>query len=281
MIRILENQRIKLNGVELVFNDAGAGTTILTLHGGPGLGSRDNDWGSFLPFADTHRVISFDQRGNGESEGAEPYSHEQFVSDIEALRQQLDLGKIILTGGSYGGFIALEYALRYQQHLRAIILRDTAASNAFQGIAKQRALESGLPMDRDALERLFDGNVKDDQEFRESFEMIQPLYNVDYDPVAGRKQLDSIPFRFETHNWAFSRNQPNYNIVARLPDIHVPTLVIVGRHDWITPLEASEEIAAGIPNSKLVIFEHSGHSPQTEERETFLTTVNQFLAEVN
>lgn len=281
MIRILENQRIKLNGIELVFNDAGAGTTILTLHGGPGLGSRDNDWGSFLPFADTHRVISFDQRGNGESEGAEPYSHEQLVSDIEALRQQLDLGNIILTGGSYGGFIALEYALRYQQHLRAIILRDTAASNAFQGIAKQRALESGLPMDRDALERLFDGNVKDDQEFRESFEMIQPLYNVDYDPVAGRKQLDSIPFRFETHNWAFSRNQPNYNIVARLPDIHVPTLVIVGRHDWITPLEASEEIAAGIPNSKLVIFEHSGHSPQTEERETFLTTVNQFLAEVN
>ncbi len=281
MIRILENQRIKVNGVELVYNDAGAGTTILTLHGGPGLGSRDNDWGSFLPFADTHRVISFDQRGNGESEGAEPYSHEQFVSDIEALRQQLNLGKIILTGGSYGGFIALEYALRYQQHLQAIILRDTAASNAFQGIAKQRALKSGLPMDRDALDRLFDGKVQDDQEFRESFGMIQPLYNVDYDPVAGLKQLNSIPFRFETHNWAFSRNQPNYNIVARLPDIHVPTLVVVGRHDWITPLEASEEIAAGIPNSKLVIFEHSGHSPQTEERDTFLTTVNQFLTVVN
>jgi proline iminopeptidase len=223
MIRILENQRIKVNGVELVYNDAGAGTTILTLHGGPGLGSRDNDWSSFLPFADTHRVISFDQRGNGESEGAEPYSHEQFVSDIEALRQQLDLGKIILTGGSYGGFIALEYALRYQQHLQAIILRDTAASNAFQGIAKQRALKSGLPMDRDALDRLFDGKVQDDQEFRESFGMIQPLYNVDYDPVAGLKQLNSIPFRFETHNWAFSRNQPNYNIVARLSDIRVPT----------------------------------------------------------
>lgn len=280
MIRILENQRIKVNDVELVYNDAGAGTTILTLHGGPGLGSRENDWGSFLPFADTHRVISFDQRGNGESEGAEPYSHEQFVSDIEGLRQQLDLGKIILTGGSYGGFIALEYALRHQQHLRGIILRDTAASNAFQGIAKQRALESGLPIDRDALDRLFDGRVQDDQEFRESFGMIQPLYNVDYDAVAGLKQLNAIPFRFETHNWSFSRNQPNYNIAARLSEIRVPTLVIVGRHDWITPLEASEEIAAGIPNSRLVIFEHSGHSPQTEERDAFLSTVNQFLAEV-
>ncbi len=280
MIRILENQRIKVNGVELVYNDAGTGTTILTLHGGPGLGSRDNDWGSFLPFADTHRVISFDQRGNGESEGAEPYSHEQFVSDIEGLRQQLNLGKIILTGGSYGGFIALEYALRHQQHLQGIILRDTAASNAFQGIAKQRALESGLPMDRDALDRLFDGRVQDDQEFRESFGMIQPLYNVDYDAVAGLKQLNAIPFRFETHNWAFSRNQPNYNIAARLSEIRVPTLVIVGRHDWITPLEASEEIAASIPNSRLVIFEHSGHSPQTEERDAFLSTVNQFLSDV-
>lgn len=281
VIRIAENQHISVNGVELVYNDAGEGTAIVTLHGGPGLGSRDNDWGSFLPFADTHRVISFDQRGNGESEGLEPYSHEQFAADVEGLRQQLGLGKIILTGGSYGGFIALEYALRYQEHLHAIILRDTAASNAFQGIAKTRALDSGLPMDQAALDRLFDGRVRDDQEFCESFGMIQPLYNVEYDPVAGAKQLARIPFRFETHNWAFSRNQPNYDIVTRLPEIRVPTLVIVGRHDWITPLEASEQIAHGIPNSQLVIFENSGHSPQNEEREKFLETVNAFISNLS
>ena len=64
-----------------------------------------------------------------------------------------------------------------------------------------------------------------------------------------------------------------------MPEITVPVLVTVGRHDWITPLEASEELAAGLPNSELVVFEHSGHSPQSEEHGLYLKTVRDFLAQ--
>ncbi|WP_211317961.1 alpha/beta fold hydrolase [Deinococcus yavapaiensis] len=73
------------------------------------------------------------------SKGAEPYSHAQFVADLEGLRQQLNLGKITILGGSYGGFIVLEYVRTHPENLHAVILRDTAASNRFEGIAKQRA----------------------------------------------------------------------------------------------------------------------------------------------
>jgi proline-specific peptidase len=276
------SQNIEVNGVRLVYDDsgddAGQKTTIVTLHGGPGMSSRAGDWATFQPLTDHYRLISYDQRGNGESEGAEPYSHSQFVADLEALRVKLNLGKIVVLGGSYGGFLALEYALAHPQNLHAMILRDTAASNRFQDTSKRRALESEFPMDEAALNRMFSGQMRDNDDFRASFAMIQPLYTVERDPAAEAERLARIPFRYETHNWAFARNQPTYDLVGRLPDITVPVLVTVGRHDWITPLEASEELAEHLPKGELVVFERSGHSPQLEEQSLYLQTVRKFLA---
>ena len=271
------SQTLTVNGVKLVYDDAGSGIPFVTLHGGPGMGSRRGDWATFQPLTDSYRLISYDQRGNGESDGGEPYSHEQFVADLEALRQELGLGKIVLLGGSYGGYIALEYALRCQENLHALVLRDTAANNRYRDTSMDRALASGFPMDEGRLERLFAGQVRSDDDFRESFKMIQPLYNVARDPEAEAERLEQIPFRFETHNWAFSRNQADFDITEKLRTVRTPTLVTVGRHDWSTPLEASEELASVLPDSELIIFEHSGHSPQLEETDRYLAVVRDFL----
>lgn len=272
------SEALQVNGVRLVYDDAGSGVPFVTLHGGPGMGSRKGDWTTFGPLTDSYRLISYDQRGNGESEGGEPYSHEQFVADLESLRQELNLGKIVLLGGSYGGYIALEYALRHQDNLHALILRDTAANNRYKDTSMARALASDFPMDKERLERLFAGRVESDDDFRESFAMIQPLYNVARDPAAEAERLAQIPFRYQTHNWAFSRNQADFDITEQLRSVRTPVLVTVGRHDWITPLEASEELAAVLPNSELVVFENSGHSPQLEETDRYLGVVREFLA---
>ncbi len=271
------SKTVRVNGVFLTYDEAGSGVAFVTLHGGPGMGSRSGDWGTFQPLIDTYRLISYDQRGNGESDEGEPYSHEQFVADLEALRQELDLGKMVLLGGSYGGYIALEYALRHQENLHALILRDTAANNRYKDTSMQRALESDFPMDGARLERLFAGQVESDEDFRESYAMIQPLYNVNHDPAEDAKRLAQIPFRYETHNYAFSRNQADFDITEVLRDVQTPTLVTGGRHDWITPLEASEELAEVLPNGELVVFEHSGHSPQLEETDRYLGVVRDFL----
>lgn len=273
---------VNVNGVNLFVEEQGHGPAILTLHGGPGMGSRHGDARTFGTFAaEGYRVVSYDQRGNGESEGAEPYSHEQFVADAEELRKTLGLGKIVIAGGSYGGHLALEYALRYPENLAGMVLRDTAASSAYHHTSKERALASGLPgITADLLDRLFGGQVKSDEEFKKMYGAILPLYWVDASAEMQERHLNSITFRHETHNWAFSQNQPKFNVVDRLKTIQTPTLILVGRHDWITPVEASEEIHREIPNSRLVIFERSGHSPQIEERDAFLSEVRMFLSQV-
>lgn len=278
---------IEVNGARLAYDDSGNATSdgtsdaskvaIVTLHGAPGMGSRANDWEVWSNLSDEYRVISYDQRGSGESSDTPPYTHEQFCADLEALRQRLGLGKIVLTGGSYGGMIALEYALRHQENLHALVLRDTTPSNRFRDSSLDRAMASGFPMDEAGLERLFAGRTTSDDDFRELIRMIMPLYTVEHDPAAEAKRVAAMKLHYQTHNYAFSQNQPGYDLSARLEEIEVPVLVTVGRHDWITPLAASEEIAREVPNAELVVFENSGHGPQNEERELWLETVREFI----
>lgn len=270
---------LEVNGARLAYNDTGDTDkiAIVTLHGAPGMGSRANDWAVWSNLKDSYRVISYDQRGSGASTDTPPFTHEQFCADLEAIRQQLNLGKIILTGGSYGGMIAQEYVLRHQEHVHALVLRDTSASNSFRGDSLGRALASGFPMDEEGLKRLFEGRTESNDDFRELIRMIMPLYTVEQDPEGDAEKVAGMQLHYDTHNFAFSQNQPRFDISSRLGEITIPVLVTVGRHDWITPLEASEEIARGIPRAELVVFENSGHGPQNEERELWLKTVADFL----
>ncbi len=272
---------VTINGADLFVDIQGEGPTIIAHHGGPGMGSHANDKTAFAPLADQYRIVSFDARGSGRSSAIPPYTHAQWVSDLEGLRAHLGLERFIMTGGSYGGYIALEYALAHPERVTHLILRDTAASHAYEARAKQTALARAAEfpgINEDDLKRIFAGQVEEDDDFRRLFAAIAPLYDANYDPERTRRWVEGITFRAETHNFAFSQNIPSFNLTDRLHEIGAPTLVIVGRHDWITPLEASEEIAAGIPNAELVVFENSGHSPQQEEHERFVEVVREFLA---
>lgn len=270
---------LEINGARLAYDDTGDASkvAVVTLHGAPGMGSRANDWAVWTNLKDRYRIVSYDQRGSGASSDTPPFTHEQFCADLEAIRQELGLGKIVLTGGTYGGMIAQEYVLRHQEHVHALVLRDTSASNRFRGDSLGRAMASGYPMDEEGLKRLFEGRTESDDDFRELIRMIMPLYTVTPDPEGDAAKVAAMQLHHATHNFAFSQNQPSYDISARLGEITIPVLVTVGRHDWITPLEASEEIARGIPRAELAIFEHSGHGPQNEERELWLATVAAFL----
>ena len=86
------------------------------------------------------------------------------------------------------------------------------------------------------------------------------------------------PSHFETHNAAFSVSVPRFDVRKRLHEIAAPTLVVVGLYDPVCPLSAAEEISGSIPNSKLVIFEKSGHHPPKEEPEKFQAVVSEFLS---
>ncbi len=271
--------RIKVNGAELeVFKD-GSGSPIITHHGAPGLATHAEPRKSFGALSDRHTVISFDARGSGASDAIPPYTHEQWAADVDALREHFGFEKIIMAGGSYGGFISLEYALRYPDRVSHVLLRDTAARDwGFQARKNALARADEFPeITQEVLDKTFLGLMESNEDFRNTFSKIAPLYDKNYDPVATAERIARIPFNYVTKNFAFAHNLPNYDLREQLPGLKVPVLITVGRRDWITPVEASEELHALLPNSELVVFEESGHSPQIEEHDKWVATIRDFL----
>ncbi|TDD50007.1 alpha/beta hydrolase [Nonomuraea terrae] len=271
---------IDINGTSLNVEILGdGGETIIAHHGAPGLGSLAEPKASFGRLADAYRVVVFDARGSGGSGQDGPFTHEQWVADVEALRAWLGAERVVIAGGSYGGFIAMEYAARHPSRVSAVVLRDTSADNGNQEPAMRNAAASSrVTIDQDKLDRIMSGTVRDDDDLRDCWREILPLYDHDYDPAKVEERVAATPYHYRTHNYAFAVNQPHYDIKHLLPSITAPTLVTVGRHDWITPVECSRTIAELVPNAELRVFERSGHSPQVEEAELWEATVRDFLA---
>lgn len=277
-----EAQMIEINGNRLAVEILGpeGAPVIITHHGAPGLGSRAEPKASFGRLADEYRVVVFDARGSGQSDGSGPLSHEQWAADIDGIREWAGADTIVMAGGSYGGFMAMEYAIRYPERVSALVLRDTSPDNSNAGLARQNAVNSDrVSVDMEKFDRIDQGRVADNDDLKACWREILPLYDFHYDPAVTEIKVESTPYRYEAHNYAFSVNLPGYDLKADLPKVTAPTLVTVGRTDWITPVECSETIADLIPESTLVVFEKSGHSPQIEEAEAWTATVRNFLHE--
>jgi proline iminopeptidase len=274
--------RIDVNGNPLeveVLGSSGA-TTLIAHHGAPGLGSRAEPRSTFGTLADVLRVIVYDARGCGASGLTPPFTHEQWVADLDALRARFEADDIVVAGGSYGGFIALEYALTHPRRVRAVILRDTAADNRHDEAARRNATASSrIELDLGKFNRIMDGHTRDDEDLAECWRHILPLYDHDFDPSRIDERLRTTVYHHGTHNFAFTHNLPRYDILERLGEITCPVLVTVGRDDWIVPVAESEAIAERIPGARLVVFEKSGHSPQIEEAEAFQSVMRDFLCD--
>lgn len=271
---------VEINGNPLAVEVMGPenAPAMIVHHGAPGLGSRAEPRRSFGPFSDRLRVVVFDARGSGESGDAGPFSHAQWVADVEAIRRHFDLGRIVMAGGSYGGFIAMEYALAHPENVAALVLRDTAANTDYDHLAVERARTTErVRIPEWVIERIGTGHFTGNEEFREYWRAILPLYDHTYDPEAVERRVAQTPYHYRTHNEAFGVNMPAYDLTPRLHEITCPTLVTVGRHDWRTPVPASQTIADLVPDGELVVFEKSGHSPQLEEPELFQQVVRDFL----
>jgi proline iminopeptidase len=273
-------QHVTINDNRLLVDILGpeGGPVLVAHHGAPGLSSHAEPRDSFGRLADAFRVVLFDARGSGESEGNPPFSHAQWADDVEGLREWIGADRIVMAGGSYGGFISMEYAIRHPDRVAALVLRDTSADHENLKAARTNA-ENNTRVDIDWMkfDRIMAGTVRDNDDLRDCWREILPLYDHVYDPDAVQRKVEQTWYRYETHNHAFAVNMPQYDIKPLLSGIGCPTLVTVGRSDWITPVEHSEVIASLVPQAELAVFERSGHSPQTEEAELWTQTVRDFL----
>jgi proline iminopeptidase len=200
------------------------------------------------------------------------------VADVEGVRQALALGPVRVLGISWGGFLALMYAARHPGSLRALAVVGAAASREFMPRAEANARAQATPEQWAAYRSLWDGSLRGDDAFRRAFETIRPLYFHDRALAAAANAVrGDTRYRLAVRDFVIQREYARYDCRAELGRITCPTLVMVGRHDWICPVEQSEEIHRLVPGSELAIFERSGHSPQVEEAEAFRARLAGFL----
>ena len=156
--------RLHVNGNPLeveVLGDDPQAPVMIVHHGAPGLGSRAEPRTSFGSFSDRMRVIVFDARGSGHSGLTPPFTHAQWVADVDALREWAGAERIVMA--TYGGFIAMEYAIAHPGRVQALILRDTAADNSFEAPARENALRSArVHLDVEMYDRMMSGQARDD-----------------------------------------------------------------------------------------------------------------------
>jgi proline iminopeptidase len=281
--------RATINGTTLYFDVEGAGLvpdgqamrerpTILVLHGGPGF-----DHAYFKPFlsalADDAQIVYLDQRGQGRSDRppVETCTIEQMADDAVALYRALGIARPYILGHSFGGFVALTLALRHPDAISGLILASTAPASAQTADATLLAQWHGAEVSAIAA-RMFGGDFSE-ATMMDFVSRVFPTYF--HDPATAGPMLEAVgrsPFDPMVPSYHYAHNSGRYDVRARLGEIGVPTLVLVGDSDWVCPLYASQTIAAGIPGAELVTIPQAGHFTFGEQPDLFTSAVRRFLA---
>lgn len=275
---------VVLNDIRLHYTIRGSGPALMAHSGGPGFDART--WDNFARIDDFVTVIAIHPRGSGLSELplTDAYSLADYAADLEALRAHLGLGQPLVMGWSHGGMVAQQFAFTYPDSLSKLVLFDTAAHiGDFLGDIETavRAYED-QPWFADAyaaLQQEWAGDYKTDEEMAALWAREMKFYFKRFDAQAQayHARTKDLPLRIRPLKTFNENEAPSMDLRPRLKDIRVPTLVIVGRHDFITNLAMAEEMVRHIPQARLEVFEESGHYALVEEPAKFHAVLKQFL----
>jgi proline iminopeptidase len=273
------------DGRKLAFRLDGSGQLLLCHPGGPGFsGATLGDLGGL---AQDVELLLIDPRGTGASDPPpddRAYRQEDYVADLEELRQELGAEQIDLLGHSHGGFVAMAYAAAHPKRVRRLVLVATAPRFAPEYDERVRALweasdDPTIAVALDArLKRLARSHEEDDERMR--LRMLElRLY---FRRAEGVEWLGGI-FGQEPPNLAAlmlfnAETAPQYDNRAELPLIEAPTLVISGELDFFGP-PANVEILELVPNARSVVLSDAGHFVWFDDPDRFRAEVTRFLAE--
>ena len=274
---------LPLNGTRLFVHWEGAGDAILVVHGGPLL-----DHGYLVeplrPLASDHQLVFYDQRLSGRSDGhvdSASVTLDTFVADIEALRRELGVDRIHLLGHSWGGLLAMKYALAYPDRLLSLVLVSPMAPSAGLWQKEAGALQATItPADTAGM-----GGV------RASAAFIQG------DPAAIERMLQ-LSFRSQLHDPALAERLrfhiaedyrergrqlgrlmgelASYDLLEELAGLRVPTLVLYGASEVGAAL-GGDVLRATIPGATVQVVPDAGHFAFVERPAAFLLLAESFL----
>jgi proline-specific peptidase len=264
---------------------------LLCLHGGPGA-----NWLHLVPYealADERRVVFYDQLGAGNSPLTQPHdpamwTPELYLEEVDAVREALGLERVHILGHSWGGMLAMQYAIGQPEGLASLVVESSPA-NVPAWIAEVQRLRSELPPEVEAtLRRHEEAGTTEDPEYEEAVMVFYRRHLCRTDPwpdwlVRCFEILDANPEVYRTMNGPSEFHVigtiKDWDISGRLGEIRVPTLILSGRYDEVTPATV-EIVHRGIPGSEWVLLEESSHMAQAEEPQKTLATIRGFLARV-
>jgi proline iminopeptidase len=270
----------------------GAGRPIIVLHGGP-----DFDHTYLLPeldrLADGYRLIYYDQRGRGRSAAntrPADVSIRSEVADVDSLRAYYELESVALLGHSWGGLLALEYALRHPHRVTHLILMNTApAAAADYHLFRQARLARSAA----------DGEWLKARAAAADFQAGDPAavaayYRVHFRAALRRPEhLDSVIARLrasftpegvllaravEDRLMADTWLVDGYDLRPALQRLHAPALILHGEHDFI-PLECAAHVAEALPDAHLVVLRDTGHFAYLENPDGVRRKIDDFFAQ--
>ncbi|MBI1330114.1 MAG: alpha/beta fold hydrolase [Alphaproteobacteria bacterium] len=285
---IAEPRMVDIPGGYKVWTQAvGEGdTNVLLLHGGPGF-SHDylEAFTDYVPQSGL-QIIYYDQLGCGKSDKPTDrslWTLERYLQEVEAVRTALGLENFVLYGHSWGGILAIEYALRYGRNLsRLVISNMTASIPAYVMYATQ--IRSQLPRkDQQTLAHYEALSRTDAPAYQKILDRIYAEHVLRMQPWPEPVQRAFGGANMEIYNtmqgpneFVITGNLKDWNRWQQLHDITVPTLIMGAKHDEMDPAQITQE-AKIIPGAKLWISEKGSHLAMWDDQEAYFARLMPFL----
>lgn len=249
------------NGYDIGYEEAGGGgpTPIVFLHG---VGSDKSVWRPQLDhFGRTRRAIAFDYPGYGDSDPApEGTSREDYAAAIISAMHELGIDRAHVCGLSLGGVVAIAINHSYAERCASLILADSFAVHPEGRAIYERSLRSSSDL-RAMAEARVDVLLAQPADPAIRSEVVDTMARIA--PAAYRIGAEAV--------WLADQRE-------RAVDIRVPTLVLVGDQDLITPPELSSELVDLIPDSRMEVIRGAGHISNLERPDAFNRAVEDFIA---
>jgi pimeloyl-ACP methyl ester carboxylesterase len=259
-----------VNGVNLAVEVLGEGPAVLFIHGYP----LDRSlWREQIRALQGFRRIAPDLRGMGQSDAPDlGYSMSIYAADLAALLDALGVDDVVLCGLSMGGYVALEFVKQWRSRVRGLVLMDTRADADAPDARRARDAAAATARDRGAS-AIADTMLS---------KMLAPATLGRRPDLAEalRAQMASAPVAGIVGALAAMRDREgSESLLSTLSD--VPTLVVVGEADAITPPEQASAMAKSIPGARLAIIPGAGHLPPLEQPELTTERLREFLGSLD
>jgi YbgC/YbaW family acyl-CoA thioester hydrolase len=259
-------QRITVHGVSLAVEERGEGPAVLFVHGYP---LDRSIWREQIEGLEGFRCIAIDLRGMGQSDSPDlGYSMSIYASDLAALLDVLGVDDVVLCGHSMGGYVAFEFLRQWRSRVRGLVLIDTRAEADAPEVRRARDAVAATARERGA------GAIADSMLSK----MLAPATLSRRPEVAERVRVLMARTPVAGLVGALAAMRDREESESLLPTLAgVPTLVLVGEGDTLTPPDQARAMAAAIPGARLAVIPGAGHLPSLEQPEATTVSLREFL----